>query len=89
MRNTMRRRTFLQGVGAGVGFATLGVPMFARAGKFIANFILPRVSEMSGPYQMFGQLLPEHLAKKTELNGTSFGLEVPKTVHSEIWSKLN
>jgi len=32
MRQSMKRRAFLQGLGAGVGFATLGVPVFARAG---------------------------------------------------------
>ena len=32
MRKTMRRRAFLQGIGAGIGGATLGIPLVARAG---------------------------------------------------------
>ena len=39
-------------------------------------------------YQMFGQQLPEQLAKKTELNGTSFLLEVQKTVQFSFLKKM-
>ena len=63
--------------------------MFARAGKFIANFILPRVSEMSGPYQMFGQLFDVYfLSKEMNVNSDEGWLlryeEVPRDFIPEL-----
>jgi len=65
------------------------VAAIACAGKFIANFILPRVSEMSGPYQMFGQLFDVYfLSKEMNVNSDEGWLlryeEVPRDFIPEL-----